>query len=79
MLDLVVKPVPADPVTGSAGGPSVVVYLNHSSRPGIELDPVVLGSMYGLTPSESRIGSLLAKGTCLTEIADRLGVSVNTV
>ena len=78
-LDLVVKAIAADPLTGSSGEPAVVVYLNDSSRPGIELDPAALGAMYGLTPSEARIGALLAKGICLTEIGERLGVSVNTV
>lgn len=78
-LDLVVKSIAADPLTDAAGEPAVVVYLNDSTRPGIALDPAVLGAMYGLTPSEARIGALLAKGTGLTEIGEQLGVSVNTV
>jgi DNA-binding NarL/FixJ family response regulator len=35
--------------------------------------------MYGLTHCESQIGALLAKGTCLTDVAARLHVSINTV
>lgn len=79
VLDLVVKPLARDSLIESASAPAVVVYLNDCRRPGIELDPDALATMYGLTHCESRIGALLAKGTCLTDIADRLHVSINTV
>lgn len=79
VLDLVVKPLARDSLIESASAPAVVVYLNDCRRPGIELDPGALAAMYGLTHCESQIGALLAKGTCLTDVADRLHVSINTV
>ncbi len=79
VLDLVVKPLARDSLIESASAPAVVVYLNDCRRPGIELDPGALAAMYGLTHCESQIGALLAKGTCLADVADRLHVSINTV
>lgn len=79
VLDLVVKPLARDSLLQSATAPAVVVYLNDCRRPGIELDPGVLAAMYGLTQCESQIAALLAKGTCLSDIAARLHVSINTV
>lgn len=79
VLDLVVKPLARDSLLESASSPAAVVYLNDCRRPGIELDPGALATMYGLTQCESQIGALLAKGTCLTDVAARLHVSINTV
>jgi DNA-binding CsgD family transcriptional regulator len=39
----------------------------------------VLSALYGLTPAESRLASLLAGGHSLAEIADQLEVSLHTV
>lgn len=79
VLDLVVKPLARDSLLESTSSPAVVVYMNDCRRPGIELDPGALAAMYGLTHCESQIGALLAKGTCLSEVAERLHVSINTV
>lgn len=79
VLDLVVKPLARDSLLESASAPAVVVYLNDCRRPGIELDPAALAAMYGLTQCESQIGALLARGTCLSDVASRLHVSINTV
>ncbi len=79
ILDLVVKPLARDSLLESGSAPAVVVYLNDCRRPGIELDPGALTAMYGLTHCESQIGALLAKGTCLNDVATRLHVSINTV
>ena len=79
VLDLVVKPLARDSLLESSSAPPVVVYLNDCRRPGIDLDPAALAAMYGLTHCESQIGALLAKGTCLTDVAARLHVSINTV
>lgn len=79
ILDLVVKPLARDSLLESGSAPAVVVYLNDCRRPGIELDPGALAAMYGLTHCESQIGALLAKGTCLNDVATRLHVSINTV
>mgnify|MGYP003377183456 FL=1 len=57
----------------------MVVYLNDCRHPGIELDPAVLAGMYGLTPCESQLSALLAKGISLDEASMRLKVSINTV
>ncbi len=79
VLDIVVKPLARDSLLESDAAPTVVIYINDCRRPGIELDPAALTAMYGLTHCESQIGALLAKGTCLSDVATRLHVSINTV
>ncbi|MBP8925517.1 MAG: helix-turn-helix transcriptional regulator [Pseudomonadales bacterium] len=79
VLDVVVKPLIADRVLDSRATPAVIVYLNERGHEGIDLDPAVLVGMYGFTPSESRLSALLARGITLTDAADQLGVSINTV
>jgi DNA-binding CsgD family transcriptional regulator len=39
----------------------------------------LLTELFGLTPAESRVASVLAEGQTLRDAADQLGVSVNTV
>lgn len=79
LVDVVVKPLASDPVFESHDTPAAVIYLNDSQRPGIDVDPGVLGSMYGFTPCESRLGALLLRGTTLEEASATLGVSINTI
>ncbi len=79
LLDVVVNPLICDPLLEARDTPAVVVYLNDCRHPGIELDPAVLAGMYGLTPCESQLSALLAKGISLDEASMRLKVSINTV
>ncbi len=79
VLDVVVKPLIADRTLDSCERPAVIVYLNERGQEGIDLDPAVLVGMYGFTHCESRLSTLLARGITLTEAADQLGVSINTV
>ena len=71
--------VVSDRVLDSWEKPAAVVYINSSQQAGIDLDPVMLRSMYGFTKCESRLAALLAKGQSIAEAAECLGVSVNTI
>ena len=79
VLDVVVKPLISDRVLDSWEKPAAVVYVNASLEAAIDLDPVMLRSMCGFTKCESRLAALLAKGLSISESAEALGVSVNTV
>lgn len=79
VLDFVVKPLVSDRVLDSWEKPAAVVYVNSSQQAGIDLDPIMLRSMYGFTKCESRLAALLARGLSIAEAAECLGVSVNTI
>ncbi len=79
ILDVVVRPFVGDHMLQSGEQPAAVVYISDDHRSGLCLDPVVLAAMYGLTPSESRIATQVARGMTLDETADALHVSINTV
>lgn len=79
VLDVVVKPLVSDRVLDSWEKPAAVVYVNASLQASIDLDPVMLRSMYGFTKCESKLAALLARGLSISESAEALGVSVNTV
>jgi len=79
VLDIVVKPLISDRLLESRDTPAAVVYINDCRQPGIELDPAVLVGMYGFTNCESQLAALLARGTNLSDAAEHLGVSINTV
>lgn len=61
---------PSDPMA------LVVVYDQEQN---IETVESLLSRMYGLTPAEARLASLIANGRSLTEAADELKISHNTV
>lgn len=82
LIDLVVKPLFSDKQVAplmAEDAPAVVVYINDCREPCIELEPAVLAQMYGLTPCEAQLASLLAKGTSIDEASELLRVSVNTI
>ncbi|MGI9294408.1 MAG: helix-turn-helix transcriptional regulator [Pseudomonadales bacterium] len=79
ILDIVVRPIVSDLLQDSLTTPAAMVYASDCSKRSIEIDPEVLANMYGFTHRESRLGVLLAQGASLSEAADQLDVSINTV
>lgn len=63
---------------GSASGPALMVLIVDPNRR-LAPDPALLREALGLTPTESRIASLLASGLRSDAIAERLGISPATV
>lgn len=47
--------------------------------PNSSVSPQILNHLYGLTPAESRVATLIAKGKSVPQAADELGVSRNTL
>ncbi len=60
------------------GEPLAVIFLSETSRP-LHIDPRRLTKIFGFTPAEARLASLLVQGLCLTDAATYLGVSLNTL
>ena len=79
LFDVVIRPFVGDHMLQSGEQPAAVVYISDNHSSGLCLDPALLAAMYGLTPSESRIATQVARGMTLDEAADALHVSINTV
>jgi DNA-binding CsgD family transcriptional regulator/PAS domain-containing protein len=76
-LELMVCPIRARGFEEVLGGVTAAVFLTdpESVRP---VSPEFLRELYGLTPSEAAVASLLSGGRRLAEVADELGITVNT-
>lgn len=62
---------------GHSTAPGAVLFISDSeasNRPSVER----LGIVYGLTPAEARLTSLVVRGNGLASAADELGISPNT-
>jgi DNA-binding CsgD family transcriptional regulator len=59
-----------------AGAGAVILISTDEARPAV--DEGLLGGLYGLTPAEARVASLLAQGQEIEQIARRLRISRNT-
>lgn len=57
---------------------AILVTITHP-RAGKGIDVMLLGSLFDLTPAESRIAAALMQGEDVTSIAKSLHVSVQTV
>lgn len=55
-----------------------IVFINDSATQ-LQIDPNLLQTAYGLTQAESRVAVQLVSTGSAQEVADKLGVSVNTV
>jgi DNA-binding CsgD family transcriptional regulator/PAS domain-containing protein len=77
-LEARVIPLPAG--GGELGAPtaSTLVFLREPER-ACALDPETLRALYGLTPAELRVATLVAEGSSAPAVARALGVSVETV
>lgn len=56
---------------------ALVFFSDPETHP--EIDPDKLSSLYGLTPAEARLATLLAQDLSLADAAEELGVSQHTV
>lgn len=64
---------------GAAAGEPAAVIVVHLTSDRTEVDPEILRHAFGLTPSESRVAVMLARGDALRDVASRRGVSLETV
>jgi DNA-binding CsgD family transcriptional regulator len=75
---LLVAPLPAlGSREASAIGPACVVLLSNP-RAGAQLDEDLLQRLYGLTPAESRVVTLMIQGHDVKSVSRLLNVSVST-
>ncbi len=75
---LLITPTRTKALAVSSERPAAIVFIgdpSQGSRPAQDL----LRIFYDLTPAECRVAILLADGCALTEIAEKLGVSRNTL
>ncbi|MGV8838908.1 MAG: helix-turn-helix transcriptional regulator [Bauldia sp.] len=63
----------------AAGGPPVVMIVLTSPAEQTVVDPDCLEEVFGFTGQEARVASLLVAGLELSEVADRLSISRETV
>lgn len=61
-----------------SGSPSAMVFIGEPEMP-IQSDPALLADLFGFTPAESRLASLLTRGASIDEAATVLGLSKHTV
>ena len=75
-LSLVAAPIGTDgPETGQ--GQTALLLVTDPEKPP-SIDPIVIGKLFGLTPSESRLACALAAGKSIDEAVVDIGVSVGT-
>lgn len=77
-LGLVIRPVPGDRGTEGQAIPSAAVFV---SDPELEesTSQQILGELFDLTPAESRLATLLARGLSLSDVARAQNISQHTV
>lgn len=78
-LDIVIKPIREDAYDGANLAPRVVVYLNDCEQSQLELNAEMLCKIYSMTPCEAQVSAHLAEGKTQAQVAELLGVSINTV
>lgn len=77
-LLLVVTRAPGPDHVAAGGGPAAALFLTDPMR-ALRVEAGTLRDLLGLTPSQAEVAARLADGLSLTEIADRLRISPNTV
>lgn len=76
-LELLVTPLTPELATVAPGRAVAAVFLVDPERR-LELPHEALRQLYGLTPAEARLASLLAEGIGLPEAAEQLGITRET-
>ena len=76
-LGLVIRPVPTSQWSEGQSSPSAAVFI---SDPDLQesTSRQVLGELFGLTPAESNLATLLARGLSLADVSDAQGISQHT-
>jgi DNA-binding CsgD family transcriptional regulator/PAS domain-containing protein len=77
-LSLLVRAISASDDTRNYASPSVIVYACDQSLSKTAPDRLI-AEMFGFSPAEARIASLLAGGMTLAEIAKTMGIRESTV
>jgi DNA-binding CsgD family transcriptional regulator len=72
-------PIRAAETMGAFGAADVVMLMIHDCNQSVCPDPYVLSAAFDFTPTEARVASALVEGLSPKEIAQRHGVSLNTV
>ena len=75
--ELVIKPVPIDPLMDSRGSPHLSVFI-YSPQKNEDIDSEVLVKLYKLTATEARVAIALGHGQTVDELSTSLGIAVNT-
>ncbi|MBV8465087.1 MAG: hypothetical protein JO218_03985 [Burkholderiales bacterium] len=78
-MTVLVAPLPADSPLAADWRRPLALLMAHSPTSTDSQPLDVLTALYGLSPAECRLSSLLLEGCTLTEAAERLEVQVSTV
>lgn len=70
--------MPRDALTFFSRSAAAMVLIGDSERTPLQIHELLV-ALYGLTPAEARVATLLLGGTRVEEIADRLQITGNTV
>jgi DNA-binding CsgD family transcriptional regulator len=77
-LCVLVRPLSRVPGPANSNQPAAVVFVNDPDRQ-MSVDPLSLQRLYGLTPAEAVVASLVGVGQTVLNTAQQLGVQTNTV
>ncbi len=77
-LSVLIRSLSQDRDASSSERPVAVVFVSDPDRR-LDVDPAAVKDLYGLTPAEAAVASLVGVGRPVREAARRLGVQTNTV
>ncbi|MET0091629.1 MAG: helix-turn-helix transcriptional regulator [Candidatus Thiodiazotropha sp.] len=78
-LSILVTPLNPDRVDADLDARRCALIFLSDGQPDIGLNSEIVSELYGLTESEARVEALLCQGLTMTEIAERLSISNNTI
>jgi DNA-binding CsgD family transcriptional regulator len=73
------SPLPVAPDLRSARGVAEVMMFLIDPDARVELNPLLLNRLYGLTPAEAKLAELIASGVSVKQAAEESALSENTV
>ncbi len=77
-LSVLIRSLSQDRDACSSDWPVAVVFVSDPDQR-LDVDPAAVKDLYGLTPAEAAVASLVGVGRPVLEAASRLGVQTNTV
>ena len=77
-LSVLIRSLSQDRDASSSERPMAVVFVSDPDQR-LDVDPAGVKDLYGLTPAEAAVASLVGVGRPVLEAARRLGVQTNTV
>lgn len=77
VYELVIKPVPIQPLMESRSSPHLNVFI-FSQEGGVEVNMRLLMKLYRLTATEANVAVKLAQGSTLDEVVESMNISRNT-